>query len=72
MSSCRGVVEALGILTFRVDTADGCTFSLRINVNSRRSLANIGAEIAWLAALATDTDLVVPVPQRTRGGALYT
>jgi Ser/Thr protein kinase RdoA (MazF antagonist) len=58
--------------TFRVDAVDGRTFALRVNVNSRRSPANIGAEIAWLAALANDTDLVLPNPQRTRDGALCT
>ncbi|MDP2292196.1 MAG: phosphotransferase [Actinomycetota bacterium] len=58
--------------TFRVDTADGTRYALRVNVNSRRTEANIAAEMAWLAALATDTELWVPTPQRTRDGALMT
>ncbi|MFM2073185.1 MAG: hypothetical protein RLZZ623_3449 [Actinomycetota bacterium] len=58
--------------TFRVDTTDGRRFSLRLNVNSRRSMANISAEMAWLAALARDTDLRVPSPQRTLEGELMT
>lgn len=58
--------------TFRVDTTDGRRFALRLNVNSRRTDSFIGAEMAWLAALAEETDLWVPVPQRTHDGALLT
>ena len=58
--------------TFRVDTTDGRKFALRINVNSQRTPANLAAEVAWLAAIATDTDLWVPTPQPTRTGALTT
>ena len=58
--------------TFRVDTTSGERFALRINVNSRRTPANLAAESAWLAALAVETDLWVPVPQRSRNGALVT
>jgi len=56
--------------TFRVDTTDGRRFALRLNVNSRRTDAFVGAEMAWLAALSDETDLWVPTPQRTRDGAL--
>ncbi len=48
---------------FRVDTTDGQKFALRINVNSRRPMAALNAEIAWLEALKTDTDLILPQPQ---------
>lgn len=58
--------------TFRVDTTDGRRFALRLNVNSRRTDAFIGAEMAWLTALTEETDLWVPTPQRTRDGALLT
>jgi Ser/Thr protein kinase RdoA (MazF antagonist) len=58
--------------TFRVDTTAGDRFALRINVNSIKSEANLDAEVAWLDALAGDTDLAVPAPQRTRSGALRT
>ncbi|HAN35099.1 MAG TPA: hypothetical protein DCQ52_06510, partial [Acidimicrobiaceae bacterium] len=58
--------------TFRVDTTDGRRFALRLNVNSRRTDSFIGAEMAWLAALAEETDLWVPIPQRTLDGALLT
>jgi len=56
--------------TFQVDTTDGHRFALRLNVNSRRTDAFIGAEMAWLAALSAETDLWVPTPQATRDGAL--
>ncbi len=56
--------------TFRVDTTDGQRFALRLNVNSRRTDAFIGAEMAWLAALSDETDLWVPTPRPTLDGAL--
>ena len=56
--------------TFRVDSVDGRRFSLRLNVNSRRTDAFIGAEMAWLAALSAETDVWAPTPQRSRDGAL--
>lgn len=56
--------------SFRVDTADGRRFALRINVQSRRRPEWIAAEMAWQAAIAADTDLWVPTPLRTRDGAL--
>lgn len=55
---------------FRVDTTDGRRFALRLNVNSRRTAANLAAEMAWLAALTDETDLWVPTPQPTRDGSL--
>ena len=58
--------------TYRVDTTDGRRFALRLNVNSRRTPQNLAAEAAWLAALGAETDLWVPVPQRTNEGALTT
>lgn len=56
--------------TFRVETTTGHLFALRLNVNSRRTPGELTAEAEWLTALAHDTDLLVPVPQRTREGAL--
>ena len=56
--------------TFRVDTVDGQRFSLRLNVNSQRTDAFIGAEMAWLVALSAETDLWVPTPQPSRDGQL--
>lgn len=53
---------------FRVDTTDGLKFALRINVNSRRPMAALNAEIAWLEALSQDTDLILPQPQVRKDG----
>ena len=58
--------------TFRVDTSEGISFALRINVGSNSTAANLDAETAWLAALARDTDLAVPEPQPTIDGRLHT
>ncbi len=58
--------------TFRIDTADGRRFALRINLNSRSTVANLDAETAWLTALDRDTEVNVPQPQPTRDGALHT
>jgi Ser/Thr protein kinase RdoA (MazF antagonist) len=58
--------------TFRIDTTDGRKLAMRINVNSRRSPANIAAEVQWLDALARETDLVVAAPLRTIDGRLTT
>lgn len=62
--------------TFRVDTADGRTFALRLNVNSHRTDEHLAAEAAWLAALAADPSvgarISVPAPEPTRDGALRT
>lgn len=58
--------------TFRVDASDGRRFALRVNVNSHKAPANLDAELAWLRALADDTDVPVPAPLPTRSGALRT
>lgn len=58
--------------TFRLDTTDGHRYALRVNVNSRKSPQHLDAEVAWLAALASDTDVTVPTPVATRAGALRT
>ena len=54
--------------TFRVDAADGRRFALRVNVVPTKTDAHLRAEVAWLAALATETELRVPTPQRTLDG----
>jgi Ser/Thr protein kinase RdoA (MazF antagonist) len=53
---------------FRIDDARGQKFALRLNVNSRRTLENVRAELAWLEALNRETDLRVPVMVPTRDG----
>jgi Ser/Thr protein kinase RdoA (MazF antagonist) len=58
--------------TFRVDTTDGRRFALRLNTGSRKTAQGLRAEMSWLAALALDTDLRIPVPLRTNDGRLFT
>ncbi|HMS54690.1 MAG TPA: phosphotransferase [Fimbriimonadaceae bacterium] len=53
--------------TFRVSTSSG-DFALRINVGSKRTEHDIAGEVAWIEALARETDLPVPTPQRTTEG----
>lgn len=53
--------------TFRVDCPEG-RFALRINLNSPRTVREVGAEAAWVAALHADTDLVLPHPHLTENG----
>lgn len=56
--------------TFKVVTTEGDRYALRINTNSKREVEEMNAEVAWVSALAKETDLSVPVPQLTRDGAL--
>ena len=46
---------------FCADTADGDRLVVRVCLPGSRSDAELDAELAWLAALARDTDLTVPV-----------
>jgi Ser/Thr protein kinase RdoA (MazF antagonist) len=55
--------------TFRVEDADGRSYVLRIHRTNYQSPANIRSEMAWLEALAKDTDLVVPRPRAGVDGA---
>lgn len=56
--------------SFRIDTVDGRRLAMRINVNSHKTEANLAAEVAWLAALASEPAITVPTPQPTRSGEL--
>ena len=58
--------------TFRLDLVDGRKFAVRLNVNSRRTSENVAAEVAWIAALARDTELSVAAPLANRSGAFIT
>jgi Ser/Thr protein kinase RdoA (MazF antagonist) len=56
---------------FRLDTASGDKFVLRVTLpEGGHTLAYTRAEMAWLDALARDTDLSVPAPLPARDGAL--
>jgi Ser/Thr protein kinase RdoA (MazF antagonist) len=48
---------------FRCDTATGERLVVRVCLPGGRSDAELDAELAWLAALARDTGLSVPVPR---------
>jgi len=56
--------------TFKIQTTQGEKYAIRINTNSKREPEEMNAEVAWVDALARDTDLWVPVPQKTRQGEL--
>ena len=57
--------------TYRVTTTSGEKLALRLNINSRRSIDNLLAEVSWTSALATSSSVHVPVPQRSRDGSHY-
>src|SRR5689334_8165113 len=46
---------------FRVDTAGGERLAIRVCLPDGRTDAKLDAELAWLAALAQDTALTIPV-----------
>ena len=56
--------------TFRVDGSTGDRFALRINLNASRPTEEVRAEASWVEAIALETDVLVPYPQRTVEGDL--
>jgi Ser/Thr protein kinase RdoA (MazF antagonist) len=54
--------------TFRLDTADGRRYTLRISQPLFRSFGETVAEIAWLEALTRETDIPIARPIPTRDG----
>ncbi len=56
--------------TFRLAAPDGRRFVLRVHRTGRHSPEQVRSEMAWLAALRCDTDLLVPRPHTTADGAL--
>lgn len=58
--------------TFRVDTAAGQRYVLRIHRAGAPTVESVGAELAWLQALRRDTNLEVPAPVATRIGPFLT
>lgn len=71
-------LEHMANTTFRVETADGGRYVMRIEAPSSstalppRTEDQVRSEMEWLAALARDTDLVIPIPVRTRDNRLLT
>ncbi|MEU4523349.1 phosphotransferase [Amycolatopsis sp. NPDC024027] len=57
---------------FRVDGADGHRYVLRVQRPDGPGVAQVRAEMAWLAKLRRETDLVVPQPVPTRARDLVT
>jgi Ser/Thr protein kinase RdoA (MazF antagonist) len=58
--------------SYRIDTAAGEKYALRVNVNSRRSLGNLRAEVSWVEELGTSTSLWVARPQMNRDNEVIT
>jgi Ser/Thr protein kinase RdoA (MazF antagonist) len=58
--------------TFRVWTADGRKFVLRIHRPGQHTLEAIHSELLWLEALNRDTQLEVPRPVPAKEGELFT
>jgi Ser/Thr protein kinase RdoA (MazF antagonist) len=56
--------------TFRIDTPDGCSYSLRLHRTGYQSAASIESELAWLTALRRDTALPIPQPIAGADGKL--
>ena len=56
--------------TFRVDSASGERYVLRIHRPSRKTVAEVRSEMTWLTFLRQETDLVVPHPVPKRDGDL--
>jgi Ser/Thr protein kinase RdoA (MazF antagonist) len=54
--------------TFALDAADGRRFALRVGTNSATTAAHAIAQQAWIAAIAEETDVLVPQPLRTPDG----
>ncbi|GHG32967.1 MULTISPECIES: phosphotransferase enzyme family protein [Amycolatopsis] len=58
--------------SFRVDGADGHRYVLRVQRPDGPGVAQVRAEMAWLATLRRETGLVVPQPVPTRARDLVT
>ncbi len=58
--------------TFRVDTATGDTFALRVGVRPDDTDVHTESELAWLDALAGEPHIDAVVPHRNRHGDLVT
>lgn len=57
--------------TFAVDVADGSRYALRLNTNSRSTNENIVAQQTWQQAIASEADVLVPLPLTTPEGQWY-
>lgn len=57
--------------TFKVTGRDGVPVAMRVNTNSLSTPAHVVAQSAWMADLARDTDLRLPVPRLTMDGSPF-
>lgn len=57
---------------FRVETADGTPFALRVGPPVQRRPLHLGTELAWLVRLADDALISAPVPVPNELGKLFT
>lgn len=57
--------------SFKVDAPDGNSYALRINTNSKKSPAQVEAEIRLLELIAAKKVIDAPVPVRTSSGHAY-
>jgi Ser/Thr protein kinase RdoA (MazF antagonist) len=57
---------------FRVDTADGEKYVIRVGLPGRRSLAQVRSETMWMDAIRRETNLLVPAPEPNRQGEFVT
>ena len=56
---------------WRVKTRDGRVYALRVSHPTWRTETDLRSELAWLQALAAETEIGAPEPIATRRGALY-
>lgn len=63
------LIKHLVNTTFRLD-CDAGRFVVRVHRTKDRTLSEIESEVAWLEAIARDTDVAVQTPRRTLDGRL--
>lgn len=57
--------------TFKVTSSSNDCFALRININSRRSKANLAAEVEFVRYLAAHSDIELPNPVARSSGEFF-
>lgn len=69
----RGLTDATNGV-FRLDTADGGRYAMRVGLGppAGHTAEEIRSEVEWIRTLADHSDVIVPLPVPTRGGAYVT
>ena len=57
--------------TFKILTKTNEQFALRVNINSKRTKANLAAEVDFVQFLQRSSDINLPSPQSMRDGAYF-